>query len=231
MTENNKQAPDHAAVEFVVSAAALSNSANFLFKRKYGKFFGMAVIISLISHIAFVLGMPSINEINVQAQDTSMEAIDLPPEVVIPPPPKQLAKPSIPQMAEEDVDEDITIEETTPPPPDLIPEMPDFVEEDKGEEFLMVAEVMPKYKKAPPKPKMPDYIARARVDVTTLIDFYVLRDGSVDQNRTKIAKSSGYPELDEIATEWAKKITFHPALNRGEPVRVRVRIPIQWKSR
>jgi TonB family protein len=206
-------------------------SANFIFKRKYGHYFGTAVLISLISHIAFILGMPAINPEIIVQQETSMEAVDLPPEVVIPPPPQPLAKPSIPQMAEEEVDEDITIEETTPPPPDLIPEMPAVVQEDKGEDFLMVAEVMPKYKLVPPQPKMPTYIARARVDVNTLIDFYVLRDGNVDQNRTSVVKSSGYPELDEIATTWAKKIKFHPALNRGEPVQVRVRVEVTWKSR
>ncbi len=231
MTESNQQAPEQDNAMFVVTAASLTRSANFIFKQKYGKYFGMAVLISLVGHIAFILGMPAINpEITVE-QETSMEAVDLPPEVVIPPPPKTLAKPSIPQMAEEEVDEDITIEETTPPPPDLIPEMPDVVQEEKAEEFLMVAEVMPKYKHVPPQPKMPSYIARARVDVTTLIDFYVLRDGSVDQNRTSVVKSSGYPELDEIATDWARKLKFHPALNRGEPVQVRVRVPVTWKSR
>jgi periplasmic protein TonB len=231
MTESSQQAPEQSNAGFVVTAAALSRSANFLFKQKYGKFFGIAVLISLIGHIAFILGMPAINPEIVVQQETSMEAVDLPPEVVIPPPPKTLAKPSIPQMAEEEIDEDITIEETTPPPPDLIPEMPTVVQEEKAEEFLMVAETMPKFKTVPKQPKMPSYIARARVDVTTLIDFYVLKDGSVDQNRTSIVKTSGYPELDEIAAEWAKKIKFHPALNRGEPVQVRVRVPVQWKSR
>ncbi|MBW7995562.1 MAG: TonB family protein [Candidatus Glassbacteria bacterium] len=219
------------AARFEVSAATLRNSANFLFKRKYGKYFQMAMLISLIGHIAFILGMPAINPDIIVQQDTSMEAVILPPEVVIPPPPQPLAKPSIPQMAEEEIDEDITIEETTPPPPDLIPEMPEIQQNEKGEEFLTVAEVMPKYKSVPPQPKMPSYIARARVDVTTIIDFFVLKSGDVDQGRTQIATSSGYPELDEIAVNWAKKIKFHPALNRGEPVKVRVRVSVQWKSR
>ncbi len=205
-------------------------SANFLFKRKYGHYFGTAVLISLISHIAFILGMPAINPEVIVQHETSMEAVDLPPEVVIPPPPQPLAKPSIPQMAEEEVDEDITIEETTPPPPDLIPEMPDVVQEEQGEEFLMVSEVKPKFKSVPPKPKMPAYIARARVDVTTVIEFFVTSSGDVDP-RTKIVNSSGYPELDEIAVEWAKKIKFFPALNRGEPVAVRVRVPVSWQSK
>ena len=95
----------------------------------------------------------------------------------------------------------------------------------------MVAEVWPKYKYVPPKPKMPSYIARARVEVITKIEFYVTKNGDVDQTRTKIAVSSGYPELDEIAVEWAKKIKFHPALNRGEPVAVRVSIPVTWTTK
>jgi len=200
-------------------------------RQKFGKYFGMMVLVSTVGHIAFILGMPAISaDISVQ-QDTSMEAVDLPPEVVIPPPPQPLAKPSIPQMAEEEIDEDITIDETTPPPPDLIPEMPVAQAEDRGEEFLMVAEVMPKFKSVPPQPKMPSYIARARVDVTTVIEFFVTKSGDVDSQRTAIVTSSGYPELDEIAVDWAKKIKFHPALNRGEPVAVRVRIDIQWKTK
>ncbi|MBW7995561.1 MAG: energy transducer TonB [Candidatus Glassbacteria bacterium] len=212
------------------SAILIRLSANFIFKRKYGKYFGLAMLISLIGHIAFILGMPAINPDIIVQQDTSMEAVILPPEVVIPPPPQPLAKPSIPQMAEEEIDEDITIEETTPPPPDLIPEMPEIQQGGKGEEFLMVAEVMPKYRLVPPQPKMPAYIARARVNVTTEIEFFVTRTGDVDP-QTKIVTSSGYPELDEIAVNWAKKIKFHPALNRGEPVAVRVRVSIEWRSR
>ena len=216
--------------ESPASGSIIHRSANFLFKQKYGKYFGMMLLISLICHLAFILGMPAINpEISVQ-QETSMEAVDLPPEVVIPPPPQPLAKPSIPQMAEEEIDEDITIEETTPPPPDLIPEMPVVQEEEKAEEFLLVSEVRPKFKTSPPQPKMPAYIARARVDVTTVIEFFVTKTGDVDP-QTKIVTSSGYPELDEIAVDWAKKIKFFPALNRGEPVAVRVRIPIKWKSK
>jgi len=212
-------------------ASVLKASANFKFKQKYGNYFGSALLISFFSHVVFILAMPAVNPDVTTHEETTMESVDLPPEVVIPPPPKPLAKPSIPMEAEEEIDEDITIEETTPPPPDLIPELPQVEDKGDAEEFLMVAEVWPKAKYSPPKPKMPAYIARARVEVVTKIEFYVTKNGDVDQKRTKIAVSSGYPELDEIAVEWAKKMKFHPALNRGEPVSVRVSIPITWTSR
>ncbi len=213
------------------SAVVIKTSENFKFKQKYGKYFWNALLISFFSHVFFILAMPTISPELTIHEETTMEAFDLPPEVVIPPPPKPLAKPSIPMEAEEEIDEDITIEETTPPPPDLIPEIPQVAENVGGEEFLMVAEVWPKFKSRPPFPRMPSYIARARVDTVTRVEFYVTKNGDVDQNRTKVAASSGYPELDELALEWAKKVKFHPALNRGEPVAVRVALPVRWKTR
>lgn len=212
-------------------ALVIKTSENFKFKQKYGKYFGAALLISFFSHVFFILAMPAINPDITIHEETTMEALDLPPEVVIPPPPKPLAKPSIPMEAEEEIDEDITIEETTPPPPDLIPEIPQVTENVAGEEFLMVAEVWPKFKNRPTFPRMPSYIARARVDTVTRVEFYVTKNGDVDQNRTKVAASSGYPELDELALEWAKKVKFHPALNRGEPVAVRVALPVRWKTK
>jgi len=223
MTENSTQK--------AVSTGVVE-TANFKFKQRYGKFFMMSAIISLVGHIIFIIATPSFSGEVAVREEAAMEALELPPEVVIPPPPKALSKPSVPIAAQEEVSEYITIDETTPPPPDLIPEVPvqDEVKEEV-QEFLMVAEVMPKVKSMPPRPEMPSYIARARVDVTTKIEFFVTKNGDVDPQRTKIAVSSGYPDLDQIAVEWAKQMKFHPALNRGEPVAVRMAIPIQWKSK
>ena len=211
--------------------SVVRESANYKFKQKYGKYFLTAVAISFISHITFILVTPAISADIQMRDEVTMESIELPPEVVIPPPPKPLAKPSVPMEANEELEEDITIEETTPPPPDLIPEIPGVGEKAEAEEFLMVAEVMPKMKYMPPKPTMPAYIARARVNVSTKIEFYVTKSGDVDIRRTNIPVSSGYPELDEIALEWAKKIKFHPALNRGEPVAVRVALTVNWVTK
>ena len=174
--------------------------------------------------------MPTVVPELVVQQEKSMEAVDLPPEVVIPPPPQPLSKPSIPQMAQEEIDEEITIDETTPPPPMMIADIPGDggAGGDGDGEFLMVAEVMPKFKSKPPLPHMPNsYIS---FDATTVIEFFITADGTVDP-RTQVKVSSGWPALDEIAMEWARKCTFHPALNRGEPVPVRASIKIEWTSK
>ena len=206
-------------------------TANFRFKQRYGKIFAISMLVSFFGHIALIIATPSFSGETVKHEEAALEAIDLPPEVVIPPPPKALAKPSIPIAAQEEISEDITIDETTPPPPDLIPEVPVQEEKVEVEEFLTVAEVLPKIKSMPPRPQMPSYIARARVNVSNKIEFYVTKTGDVDLNRTKIAVSSGYPELDEIALEWAKQMKFHPALNRGEPVAVRMAQTISWVAK
>lgn len=211
-------------------ADIVRHSANFRFKQRYERYFAYSVLASFFAHVAFNLYFPDLSAGFQVREEKTMEAMDLPPEVIIPPPPKPLAKPSVPMEAPEELDEDITIEETTPPPPDLIPEVPVQEVKDEAQEFLMVAEVVAKIKYMPPKPKIPPYIARARVDVTTLVRFFVDEKGNVDPNRTKIHTSSGYPELDDIAVEWAKQMKFHPALNRGEPVKMQMSIPIQWKS-
>ena len=208
----------------------LHRSANYRFKQRYSKFFALSVLASFLAHIAFNLYFPKLGEGFQVREESSMDVLELPPEVIIPPPPKPLAKPSVPMEAPEEIDEDITIEETTPPPPDLIPEVPVQEIKDEAQEFLMVAEVMAKIKYMPPKPAMPTYIARARVNVTTTVRFFVDEKGNVDPNRTKIHTSSGYPDLDEISVEWAKQMKFHPALNRGEPVKLQMAIPINWVS-
>lgn len=214
------------------SDSFVRKTANFVFKRRYGRYFGIALALSLLGHLAIILAMPSVmTELTVQ-QEKSMEAVDLPPEVVIPPPPRPLSKPSVPQMADEEIDEDITIEETTPPPPMMIADLPGDggMGGDGTGDFLMTAEVMPKFKTTPKIPKMPSYLARAVKNATTVIEFYITATGAVDP-RTTVAVSAGWPELDELAVEWAKGSTFHPALNRGEPVAVRASIKFNWTSK
>ena len=106
------------------------------------------------------------------------------------------------------------------------------LQSDVASEYLTVAEVLPKLKAVPQRPEMPADIARQQVSVNTRIELFVKSDGTVHGELTRIAETSGYPELDEIALNWAKKMEFHPATTKeGKPVAVRMRIPIMWKSK
>jgi TonB family protein len=103
------------------------------------------------------------------------------------------------------------------------------------DEWLSVAEVMPRFKNSPPKAKMPEEItkklAEADTTVTSVIVFYIDEQGKVDKELTKIKSSSGYKELDKIALDWAVKLEFNPALDRGKPVKVKIRVPVVWKAK
>jgi TonB family protein len=114
---------------------------------------------------------------------------------------------------------------------ELIPEV--LAQENKADEkeYLKVAEVMPKVKFMPPRPEMPEQIAAAGVDSAMVVQFFIDEKGIVNSKLTRIHKSSGYPELDKLALDWAGKMEFYPALNKGRPVKVQVAIPIKWKTK
>jgi TonB family protein len=102
--------------------------------------------------------------------------------------------------------------------------------------YLMYAEVMPKVKFVPPRPEMPSEVVRTMVangDTTlvTRLEFFVDETGAVNRELTRVTNASVFPELDRIALEWARQMTFEPALDKGKPVRVRMAIPVQWKAK
>lgn len=148
------------------------------------------------------------------------EEIDLKTEEIKPP--EEEAKPAVPVEAESEQEvEAATIAETS------------FEEVYSTPESAVEAPIVP-YQKLEERPKPlnspdPSYpqIAREREMKGTVIIKVLLRtDGTVDQ--AEIAKSTGYPILDNAALEAARKWTFTPAMQRNKPVRVWVSIPFTF---
>jgi len=71
-----------------------------------------------------------------------------------------------------------------------------------------------------PHPKYPAKAKKEGREGKVLVQILVDLDGSVMQ--TRVAKSSGQPDLDKAATEGAKKFKFKPAMAGDPPVPVRV---------
>jgi protein TonB len=67
----------------------------------------------------------------------------------------------------------------------------------------------------------------AGVGGTAILWFFINEQGVVTQ--TQVFESSGYPALDQAATEVASIMRFSPALNRDEAVPVWVQIPIEFR--
>jgi len=82
----------------------------------------------------------------------------------------------------------------------------------------------------PLKTPHPDYPSAAKntgKEGTVIVQLLLDTDGSVIQ--TRVARSSGNPDLDKAAAEGAKKFKFKPAKRRATPVRVWCSMPIVFR--
>lgn len=76
------------------------------------------------------------------------------------------------------------------------------------------------------KPVYPKDDLRERHQGTVTIRFLISADGSVAG--TKVARSSGYPSLDEAARSALEKCQFRPALKDGQAVDAWVAVQYVW---
>ena len=214
-------------------ARVIHASSNFIFKQKYGRYFLLSLCLSAMVHLMIFASAPEISrEVQVQPE-TVMQLVELPPEVMIPAPPAPLPEPVIPETVAHEPAVALSFPETVPPPPlpEVMPEVAGPVFENLPVDFLPVRDATPRYSYIPPKPSLPFHLARARVDAITVMEFNLTSDGKLKTGTSEVTVSSGYPELDQLALEWASEIKMHPATSQGEPTEVRIAIPLRWVSR
>ena len=87
------------------------------------------MIVATVFHFCLFAFWPQMTAEDVSFDTAELEAIELPPEIKIPPPPQQISRPATPVSATAEIDEDITIAPTTfednpvdelPPPPEEV---------------------------------------------------------------------------------------------------------------
>ncbi|MBT8398619.1 MAG: hypothetical protein KJN92_16705, partial [Gemmatimonadetes bacterium] len=83
-------------------------TANDRFKRSFGAWFWGSMILATVTHFAIFFFFPELTAEDVSVVSDQFEAIELPPEIEIPPPPEQIARPATPVIAAADISEDIT---------------------------------------------------------------------------------------------------------------------------
>ena len=102
-------------------------TANDRLKRSFSSWFWGSMIVATVVHFSAFAFWPELTAADFSFESDELEAIELPPEIEIPPPPQQIARPATPVMASADIDKDITIAPTTfednpvedlPPPPE-----------------------------------------------------------------------------------------------------------------
>ncbi|MGI9179437.1 MAG: energy transducer TonB [Longimicrobiaceae bacterium] len=211
-------------------------TANDRLKSSFGSWFWGSVAVAALIHFALLALWPDMQAADYGFISSELEAIELPPEVEIPPPPEQIQRPQVPVLATEvNINEDLTIPETTfrdnpvtdlPPPPTAgtvdVSQAPTFTPYEVAPEFRDRAALQRLLQQ-----KYPPTLRDAGIGGTVRVWVYINEQGQV-QN-TRVVESSGYPALDQAATEVMQAVRFTPALNRDQRVAVWVQFPVTFQ--
>ncbi len=203
-------------------------TANDAFKSSYLDWMYGGIIAATVVHFAFFQIFPNLQAADMGGATDEMEAVELPPQVEIPPPPQQISRPATPQVAEANVEEDVTIAKTTfednpveklPPPPEAgsPKDRPSFIPRDVDPRATNDDEIRRLLRR-----HYPSMLQDAGIGGTVTLWLFVNADGQVE--KWQVQKSSGYESMDKAAVQVAQQMEFKPAQNRGEPIGV-------WVSR
>jgi len=218
--------------------SGILTTANDRFKRSFGTWFWGSMILATVFHFCVFAFWPEMTAEDVSFDAAELEAIELPPEIEIPPPPQQIARPATPVIAAADINEDITIAPTTfednpvedlPPPPEEvtttdIAAAPTFTPYTVRPDIKNRNEVARALER-----EYPPLLRDAGIGGTVQVWFFIDEEGRVVN--TQVNESSGHQALDDAAINVAEIIEFTPALNRDKRVPVWISLPITFTTR
>lgn len=200
--------------------------ANQKFKLGYNRYLRNAFYATLVVHFLMFYFTPTFKFKPYVLREEYFEAIDLPEQFELPPPPKEVLAPVVPiEAAEgEEADEDAEIAPTTferiedvpPPPPPPSEQAAEFYAFDEAP--VLIKFVNPKY---------PDLARQAGIEGVVLLNVLVSEEGKVLS--ASVLQSDVTPAMEKAAIEAAKQFLFKPAKQRTVPVKARMAIPIRFK--
>lgn len=206
------------------TAQTLHDTANAAFKSKYGKYVRNAVGWAVLIHFLVFALSPEWTFKPYRLKEEKFEVVDVPDNIEIPPPPKEVAPPQVPVEAAEgeEADEDIapttfdSFEDMPPPPPPSGGSGDVFLAFD--EPPVMVDFVSPSY---------PPLAREAGIEGTVAVRVLVNEEGKVIS--ADILSSDVTPSMEKAALEAARKCRFRPAKQRTVPVKAHVMIPFNFQ--
>ncbi len=170
--------------------------------------------------------MPALRAPGFGPGDAPLEAVDLPPELSIPPPPDEIVRPATPKAAAFEVDETITIAATTfeanpvrlPPPPlresqRVLADRPTFIPYTEAPELVNRDEVLVYLAELYPR-----WARLAKLEAAVLLYLFIDEEGAVQQS--VVVEPARYEGFDDAAVEVAKQMVWSPAKNRDRPTAV-----------
>lgn len=215
-------------------------SENDKFKVKFNERLWMSLIIATTVHFVILQYSPTLTPTDIGISNQNITAIELPPEIEIPPVPERISRPATPIIAATTIDEDITIATTTfetnpisdlPPPPtetretaEDISSAPTFTPYTVAPALLNRDEVMRAMLRL-----YPESLRRSNIGGVVRVYLFINQNGIVQDSR--VHESSGFVQLDEASLTVAGIYRFSPAMNRDKTVPVWVSLPIEWNVR
>lgn len=209
-------------------------TANDQFKRASTNWTQIGLLAAVMLHFGLFVLVRPFEAADMGTVVDELEAIAFPPEVKIPPPPEQIARPATPRVASVDIAEDITIAETTfdafttenalPPPPETgsAADRPSFIAYDTAPVLVNGAEITQILEREYPR-TLKDAGIGGRVELW----LYVTEQGVVENFEVKV--SSDNVLLDEAAGRVVQQMRFTPAKNRDKVTAVWVSQPVTFQ--
>jgi protein TonB len=212
-------------------------TANDRLKQSFSSWFWGSMIAATLLHGGTFAFWPELTADDISYDSEEIAAIELPPEIEIPPPPQAISRPATPVMATADIEEDITIAPTTfeenpvedlPPPPEEagtdISSAPTFTPFTVAPSIQNRNEVVRAMMR-----EYPPLLRDAGIGGTVRVFFFIDENGQVQDFR--VDQSSGHQALDDAALSVASVYQFTAALNRDKKVPVWVSFPITFQVR
>jgi periplasmic protein TonB len=211
-------------------AAAKSNATSI---------YALALTISVGAHFALFAWNPSFQTQDVSFHTTELTALEIPPDVVIPPPPQAIARPATPVVSHVDIDDDITIALTTFEA-NPVTNIPAPAVSARQEQDVRAAPQFTPYT-VRPELRNPDEIRGLLVrnypsllrdaGIGGIATLWVFIDEQGAVQRALINVSSGQPALDEAALRVVPEMAFTPAIYHNRRVAVWIELPVQFTTK
>lgn len=208
------------------------STANTELHESYGRYMKLFTTGAILVHALLLVFFVTPRGEGFEATVEEIEVIDVPPEIKIPPPPEEIARPATPVISDEPVEEDITISETEITENEPVPEAPPpppAAAEEVGSTFTFTPYTVKPKCQGGCTPEdilrhVPPMLKRSGVSCTLTVGIRIDTRGNV--TATDLLRSSGNNACDQAAETWAKTTRWSTAYNRDQAVVVWIAQPV-----
>jgi protein TonB len=208
-----------------IALETITQSEHFRLRKAYNRIFAVGILFAIVAHVLMALFSPPYTPRPYQLKERSIRAVEIPDEIVIPPPPQEISRPELPQEAE--ISEEASEEETLAPTsfdPFAPPAVPDVGAGGEADIFVAFD--------TPPEPvhtvaaQYPELARQAEAEGVVQVLVTIDETGRVVD--AKVQSSDAIESLQQAAVAAARKWLFKPAKQRDKPVKVRIVIPFRF---